>query len=82
MQWSDYNFTSVTCEKSASSLTLPNTTVSLYWYAWFPPAVEILDYWTSEESSLMRFGKYSSGIEFPTGFPNYSNASFKADEVI
>jgi hypothetical protein len=26
IQLSDYNFTSVSCEKSASSLTLPNTT--------------------------------------------------------
>ena len=25
MQLSDYNFTSITCEKSASSLTLPNS---------------------------------------------------------
>jgi hypothetical protein len=30
MQLSDYNFTTVTCEKNASSLTLPNTTGFLF----------------------------------------------------
>ena len=48
MQLSDYNFTSVTCEKNASSLTLPNITGSY--------AVVIIDrdhiFWISRENSL------------------------------
>jgi hypothetical protein len=45
MQLSDYNFTSVTCEKSASSLTLPNTGDN---------TGSIRDglYWISRENSL------------------------------
>ena len=35
MPLSDYNFTSVSCERSASSLTLPNTTGFLE-VLWFP----------------------------------------------
>jgi hypothetical protein len=38
MQLSDYNFTSVTCEKSASSLTLPNNASFLH-VLWFPPVI-------------------------------------------
>jgi hypothetical protein len=38
MQLSDYNFTSVTCEKSASSLTLQNTT-GCPQVLWLSPAV-------------------------------------------
>ena len=40
MQLSDYNFTSVAYEKSASSLTLPNITGFL-WVLWFPPVVTL-----------------------------------------
>ena len=40
IQLSDYNFTSVTCEKSASSLTQPNTTGFLE-VLQFPPVATL-----------------------------------------
>jgi hypothetical protein len=39
IQLSDYNFTSVSCEKSASSLTLPNPAGFPLHVLWFPPTV-------------------------------------------
>jgi hypothetical protein len=51
LQLSDYNFTSVTCEKSASSLTLPNTTGQVSSCS-NTGSIRDNPYWTSRKNSL------------------------------